>query len=166
MLHRVLKAGVCCFTGPQTTPGVPCGTPRGLGHYEPLAIEDRLQISIALFIHGFVGDKTNGGAIYAIAFTASIARTVIKDVAQMTITHTGTHFGANHPVTLIHVIGHHLRIDRLNKARPPTAGLVLIARDKKRLTRRHIHIDPLGVIVHVLVTKGAFGIGMLRDVVL
>src|SRR5690554_6231039 len=84
----------------------------------------------------------------------------------MRIGHCAAYLDAAHVVAGIGLFSHGTGANRLNKAGPTAARLILITRAKQRLTADNINIQTRLKQLIVTVTKGTFGAIILCDLIL
>ena len=124
------------------------------------------EVSVALGLHFFIGDKAQGRTVDAVAHAIGGLRIAGEHMTKVRISGTASDLRAAHPVAQVLFLHHGGALDGLGKGGPAAAALVLICGGKERLAGDDIHIDALFKLVPELAREGALRAALLRDAVL
>ena len=124
------------------------------------------EVSVALGLHFFIGDKAQGRAVDAVAHAIGGLRIAGEHMTKVRISGTASDLRAAHAVAQVLQFHHGRLFNRLCESRPAAAALILIRGGKKRLAGHDIHIDALFKLVPELAREGALRAALLRDAVL
>ena len=123
------------------------------------------EVSVALGLHFFIGDKAQGRTVNAVAHAIGGLRIAGEQMTKVRISGTASDLCTAHAVAQVLQFHHGRLFNGLCESRPAAAALVLIRGGKERLAGDEVHIDPLFKPVPELIAEGTLRAALLGDAV-